>query len=281
MSAQLDLFAQPMRRIETPAARNTDIRPIPGWPDYFASSDGHIFSAKRGGWLRLRHPTCGMYDSVSLCRDGRISSMNVHRAVALAFLGDPAGADVVRHLDGNSRNNHVTNLAYGTYAENEADKARHGRRIIGSNVYGSKLTDAKVVELRNEFLSGVTFHEIAERYGLHESSAFDVIHGETWKHLPVPDYTGRVVTYPDGHPNRGERHGMAKLTEESAARAVEMLRQGHSNKVIASLLGVSRQAISHIAAGRTWKHLTAGRVRRGPLRHCAVTGRLAMEWLPA
>lgn len=52
-------------------------------------------------------------------------------------------------------------------------------------------------------------------------------------------------------------------------------------KVIASLLGVSRQAISHIAAGRTWKHLTAGRVRRGPMRACSVTGRLAMEWLPA
>lgn len=26
---------------------------------------------------------------------------------------------------------------------------------------------------------------------------------------------------------------------------------------------------------------TAGRVRRGPMRACTVTGRLAMEWLPA
>jgi len=67
------------------------------------------------------------YKLVSLWRDGKGRSCNVHRLVAAAFLGPcPTGMEV-RHLDGDPTNNDVANLRYGTGSENCQDITRHGR----------------------------------------------------------------------------------------------------------------------------------------------------------
>jgi hypothetical protein len=50
----------------------------------------------------------------------------VHRVVLEAFVGPcPEGMEC-RHLDGNSANNQVDNLKWGTPSENRADIIRHG-----------------------------------------------------------------------------------------------------------------------------------------------------------
>lgn len=51
----------------------------------------------------------------------------VHQLVLRAFVGPMPPGMVVRHLDGNPANNTLSNLAYGTHAENNADTVRHGR----------------------------------------------------------------------------------------------------------------------------------------------------------
>lgn len=54
-----------------------------------------------------------------------------HRLVAHAFIGPcPPGQEVL-HIDG-TRNNHVSNLRYGTRSENTADKVRHGQHPMAS-----------------------------------------------------------------------------------------------------------------------------------------------------
>jgi hypothetical protein len=51
----------------------------------------------------------------------------VHKLVAEAFLGVcPVGLEV-RHLDGDSGNPRLGNLAYGTHSENTLDQVRHGQ----------------------------------------------------------------------------------------------------------------------------------------------------------
>lgn len=59
---------------------------------------------------------------------GKIEKFYVHRLVALAFIGEPPeGMPLIRHLDGNARNNVVSNLAWGTAAENSLDMLSMGR----------------------------------------------------------------------------------------------------------------------------------------------------------
>ena len=116
------------------AAKHT---PIPGWPGYVATRDGRIFSESnwRGYGLReLRQDVDRHgYPSVRLTpMFGRRKRLKVHALVATAFLGArPSPAHEVRHLDGNPLNNAAENLAWGTRAENAADRERHGRTSRG------------------------------------------------------------------------------------------------------------------------------------------------------
>lgn len=59
----------------------------------------------------------------------------------------------------------------------------------------------------------------------------------------------------DGTANRGERHGMARLT---AANATEIRRRhagGDAPRLLAEEFGVDRSTISNIVTGKAWAHL--------------------------
>jgi hypothetical protein len=66
------------------------------------------------------------YPAVSLVRENKSKTHYVHSLVAAAFLGPRLDGQEVRHLDGDARNCHIGNLAYGTSLENAADMRRHG-----------------------------------------------------------------------------------------------------------------------------------------------------------
>ena len=101
-------------------------RPIPGYPDYEASSLGRIASVKRGERQVLAGGrTDTGYRNVLLYTDGVRVGARVHALVALTFHGPrPEGLEV-RHLDGDQLNNAATNLRYGTHEENMQDQRRH------------------------------------------------------------------------------------------------------------------------------------------------------------
>lgn len=119
-----------MARIEEDEAAEEEWRSIPGYErTYLVSSLGRVKSVPRpktrGGLLKIKVGKRG-YPAVALVQDGRQATHEVHRLVALAFLGPrPDGAEV-RHLDGNPLNSCAVNLAHGTKSENALDKQRHG-----------------------------------------------------------------------------------------------------------------------------------------------------------
>lgn len=114
---------------------NEEWRPIPGTDGrYDASNLGRIRSwAPWRGQPAPRVMAPGSKGSkghlmVNLRVDGKRIPMLVHRAVLAAFVGPaPIDKPITRHLDGDPTNNRLSNIAYGTYVENEADKLQHGR----------------------------------------------------------------------------------------------------------------------------------------------------------
>ena len=70
-----------------------------------------------------------------------LKQRKVHQLVLEAFVGARPSGMVVRHLDGDPANNHLSNLAYGTYAENSQDQKRHGTLLAGSLSPRAKLSD--------------------------------------------------------------------------------------------------------------------------------------------
>lgn len=58
---------------------------------------------------------------------------------------------------------------------------------------------------------------------------------------------------------RGEQGSNAKLTEGQVLESIDRLLRGDTRTAIAKDMGVTLGAISRIAVGSNWKHLTAGR----------------------
>lgn len=111
------------------------------------------------------------YPAVTLRRDGESKLLQVHRLVAIAFIGQPPAAHEVAHNDGTRTNNHVSNLRWATRPENIADKTMHGTNF-------RKLTPSDVLEIRRLGQSGtLTQQRIAEQFGIERSTVGKVLSG--------------------------------------------------------------------------------------------------------
>ena len=94
-------------------------RDIPGFEGiYMVSPSGRVLSLYTG---KIRKPykdkKCG-YWRLSLLKDGKYYTIEVHRLVAMAWLEKPEGATEIDHIDGNKDNNCVDNLEWVSHSEN-------------------------------------------------------------------------------------------------------------------------------------------------------------------
>jgi len=171
------------------------LKPIPGISEkYKAGSDGHIYcfssarvNARKPYPFRLFESTGDTgYTFVSLVGESGGRSRNVHTLICAAFHGQkPSPTNEVRHLDGSKTNNLPGNLAWGTPAENEADKRRHGTASIGSKHGAAKLTEEAVAILRVAIPNGLwNAVDAASVFGVDQSVIRAAVAGKTWKHVP-------------------------------------------------------------------------------------------------
>lgn len=168
-------------------------RNVPGFPGFRVGNDGSVWSSweiihvpgKRGSaarigsrWRPLKPlPARGGYHAVHLRAGGKVFRRLVHRLVLEAFVGPrPEGAQAC-HGDGDRTNNRLTNLRWGTPAENAADRDRHGTTARGERVGTAKLSDADVAELRRIGASGGNVRDAAARFGIHPEHAHRVARG--------------------------------------------------------------------------------------------------------
>jgi hypothetical protein len=186
-------------------------RIIPG-TRYEVSDDGQVRSwAKPGSRTERRDHAKVVRQSFAGRKYWRVTLEGrqeyVHRLVLEAFVGPCPEGLQCRHKDGNKNNNHLSNLCWGTPAENTADKDRHGQILRGDEhpmrkdpsraAWGDKngarlkpervpkaerhwnarLTRADVAAIRG---SSKTCAEIAAEHGLHRSYVARLRRGEGW-----------------------------------------------------------------------------------------------------
>lgn len=103
---------------------------IPGLEGRYAASSLGRVRSHLGPAPRIigKNPTRAHgYRTLCLCPgDGGRKVEYVHAVIALAFLGPRPEGLVIRHLNGIKVDCRVSNLAYGTPAENTQDTFRHG-----------------------------------------------------------------------------------------------------------------------------------------------------------
>ena len=153
-------------------AEDSELKPIPGHPGYFATSNGEIIG-KRGRPMKPQTDRDG-YLTVGVCIDPvdkrKQATRGVHRLVAMAFHGPPPTSQhEAAHLDNCPTNNRPSNLAWKTRQENEDDKLHFGTRPAGPDHSAWKMSRAERAEARAARLSGMSCAEIASRYGVSPS----------------------------------------------------------------------------------------------------------------
>lgn len=90
---------------------------------------------------------------------------------------------VVRHSCDNPLCVNARHLLLGTYAENSADMTSRNRQAFGENISTAKMTEDSVRELRRLRECGLTYTQLAERFGISRSQVSNIIHRVSWKHL--------------------------------------------------------------------------------------------------
>ena len=101
--------------------------------NYDVYEDGRIFSHYTEKFLNIKPDNFGYKVGVFYI-DGKAKKIKLHRLVAKLFLGDaPEGKPLINHIDGNKQNNHVSNLEWCSYTENNS----HARKMGLNNVSDS------------------------------------------------------------------------------------------------------------------------------------------------
>lgn len=102
-----------MRTQSTTQRLVCEIKEYKNYKDYYVTIDGDVFSTKYNTPRRIKPNNVGEYQTVRLS-DGnnKKKTIYLHRLVALAFLPKPLTSNHVKHIDGNKKNNSITNLKW-------------------------------------------------------------------------------------------------------------------------------------------------------------------------
>lgn len=153
-------------------------REIPGYMGrYRVSSLGRVQSQALGPWRDLAQkedPEGYMYVGLIHPRTKARKTPRVHRLVLRVFVGPCPEGQCARHLNGRPGDNRLSNLAWGTMAENHRDKVWHG-------TFGDKLKPEDAEQIRELRAKGVSVRRLAERFDLCESTVSKILRGEHWK----------------------------------------------------------------------------------------------------
>jgi len=141
---------------------------------YQVTEDGKVLSNKHpkfyGEWteLKLREDKDGYLDVCLIYNDnGDRQPFRVHRLVALKYLDEVEGCDVVNHKDLDKKNNHLSNLEWGTVQSN----TQHG---YDNGAYSS-IKKVKVVEPNGSVLVFPSQSHVSRYYGYANPSVVNAI----------------------------------------------------------------------------------------------------------
>ena len=169
---------------------------IEGFPKYLISNKGRIKILSTLEDKKVFVKDDG-YIATTL-GNGKQSYKYVHRLVAEAFIKNKHNKPQVNHINGIKGDNRSENLEWVTPAENirhaidtgllqykkKEKYIKTSKYSKGEEVNGSKLTPEEVIEIRVLWeLREFKQVELAEKFGVDNSTINDIIRRKRWKHI--------------------------------------------------------------------------------------------------
>lgn len=141
-------------------------------------------NSETGCWEWRGMKTNKGYGSMGIRAKGSHVHKLVHRIAYEYYVGKiPENIFVCHHCDNPPCFNPI-HLFLGTQSDNLQDALRKGRLPRGSNHRSSKLTEAKVREIRAKYkFRSYSYRRIATEYGVDPMTIFYIVSGKNWKHI--------------------------------------------------------------------------------------------------
>ena len=165
-----------------------------------------------------------------------------------------------------------SHLFLGTQSDNMVDMVAKGRGRqplppIGEQHRHAKLNRVDVYCVRQIVSQGIASQRrVARLFGVSPSAVEQIINNKRWRHLPsdfwgfsVEDRVQIWTQWPNWvkQVERPELHGLAKVNDVDVYCIRQIVAQGFATqKVVASLLGVSHSTVSQIINKKRWDHVS-------------------------
>lgn len=143
------------------------------------------------GWM---HPSG--YVHINLSANGEKHQVRAHRVIYMAAYGHIPDGMAVDHINNDKSDNRIGNLQLMTAKENSAKAARDGRYPTGEMNGRSKLTVEMRTRLLYDHQHGLSYRQLAQKYGVSKSRVGQIVHEDDWTRIP---YRGKPADdCPDG-----------------------------------------------------------------------------------
>lgn len=159
---------------------------------YLISNKGRIISLWKTPII-MKYATCkNGYLKVVLTTEQGVKTMMPHRLVGLHWVENPNNKEEINHLNGIKTSIDASNLEWVTRTENVRHAVLKGlhrgfvkghivKRINGSAVHTSVITEEIVRAIRLDRAAGLKHRELSEKYSLKMSTINSALY--CWKHL--------------------------------------------------------------------------------------------------
>ena len=137
--------------------------------------------------IKIKNQTINRYGYMTskLCFQGKCRRLTIHRLVAKAFIPNPNNYSQVNHIDGNKKNNTISNLEWVSAAQNTKHAWDTGLinsdHMKGARHHNAKINEDIVKEIRNN--DELTRKELAQKYSVSISTINDILSKKTWGHV--------------------------------------------------------------------------------------------------
>lgn len=182
----LSLGATSSRRVDPPRPSKMEWRPVPETDAFLVSEYGDVKRVAPGDSNacvvgRWATPKRERYVRVYIANNGKKWCWLVNRLVATVFIGPPPSPKhQAAHRDGNTYNNHYSNLYWATPIENAADRKRHGTQTRGRRAGPDVFTERDAEIIRELSRYKIPQALIAEIFRTSTSHVGRIIHNRIW-----------------------------------------------------------------------------------------------------
>jgi hypothetical protein len=162
-------------------------KPIIGFSNYFACSDGTIWKdcPHKGFYQRKPDYRKDGYLKCAIMQNGKNHYFLTHRLIATVFIPKDLGNMEVNHIDGNKKNNDISNLEWVTRSQNIVHAHKCLGAPSGAQRYNAKFTEDEIRFIRKMHKQGFSGTDIVKMFDrpIRYKSISDIVLMKKYKYI--------------------------------------------------------------------------------------------------